>query len=201
MYTRRARKVRAREPLRAAELAWVLEQVGSIGIRCRSEGWCIGELLPGELRIDAGGLTRVRLQGKLHRRDRAFRANRHQQRGHDPSCRALGVPRSVVERLVHDWGEAGSVGFLLEGIDQAVLEVNLGGAQHRWTAEFALEELAMAIRSRITPARPRETANTACRAKAAAPRWVHAAFEMTYWWISTRGLPRTVQPQVGSSSE
>lgn len=199
--TRRSRTVAAREPLRAAELAWVLEQVGSIGIRCRSEGWCIGELLPGELRIDSSGLTRVRLQGRLHRLDREFRAGRHQQRGHDPSCRALGVPRSVVERLIDDWGEAGSAGLLLEGIDQAVLELNPGGAQHTWTVTLAMEELGMAIRSRITPARPRSTPNTGFRAKAAAPRWVYAAFEMTYWWISTRGLPRIVQPQVESSSE
>ena len=201
MYTRRARKIRAREPLRAAELAWVLEQVASIGIRCRSEGWCIGELVPGDLRIDASGLTRVSLQGELHRRERETRANRHRQRGHDAGCRALGVPRSVVDGLVHDWGEAGSAGLVLEGIDQAIHKVNRGGAKYAWTVELATEELVMAIRGRITPARPREAAITAWRAKAAAPRWMHAAFEMTYWWISTRGLPRTVRPQVGSSSE
>ena len=195
-----ARKSPTTSLLRAAELAWVLEQFGSIGIQCRNEGWCVGELVPDELVLSFRGLERVSVPGILRQRDREFRAARHRHAGHDAGCRALGVPRSVMKWLLREWGEPSSAGYLMESIEQAVLALGRADAERVWSAASATEELGAEIRSRITPTRPSDEVLSGWHAKTAAPRWVHAAFEMMFWWVSTRGLPRNSHPQVGSSS-
>ena len=195
-----SRRAPAGESLRAAELAWVVEHLGRIGIRCRDEGWCVGELLPSELVLEGDGLTRGTALSRFRQWDQAFRAARHRQKGHDAGCRALGVPRSVLERLLVDCAAGPSARYLLEGIDQVILELTRSETQRIWTVEFAAEELELAMRRRITAFRPSADAWSLGCSKAAVPRWVHAAFEMMWWWISTRGSPRTVRPPAESSS-
>lgn len=195
-----ARKSPKTSVLRAAELGWVLEQFGGIGIQCRSEGWCVGELVPDELVLSLSGLERMNVPGVLRQRDREFRAARHRQAGHDAGCRALGVPWPVLKWLLREWGEPSSAGYLMESIEQVVQTLGRADSGRVWSAASATEALGAEIRSRITATRPSDEVLSKWNAKTAAPRWVHAAFEMMTWWVSTRGWPRISHPQVGSSS-
>lgn len=133
---------------RAAHTAWVVLALCRVAIHVRAQGWCVGLLRVGEVRFHALGAERVR-------RPIAFaglRARVHEYVGHDEWCRAIGVPRSVIERLCQSTGaHADHRVLVLDAVAEAVEAIALDEV---WAAEAAEELLEYFIHTRITTKRP-----------------------------------------------
>ncbi len=145
----------ATEQLRAAELAWVLLALISVGIRLRRLGWCTGELESNELMVTADGIRRLTTSSPLRQLQRVWRQQRHARRGHDESCVVVGVPRSVFARLIRAWGHTMTVPFTTELVDEVFAELRefeLGPQAH--SGDSLLDTVEYLIGRRVTPKAP-----------------------------------------------
>lgn len=140
----------------AAELAWALDSLCTAGIRARTLGWCLGDILPAELELDARGVRRGELRGPVRQRLSARRRKKHLRQGHDAGCKAIGLPAPAVLRVLDAWDPCGAASLLGEAVTETVTEIDALQHQGRseWRAQTARELVAFAISARITPRRP-----------------------------------------------
>lgn len=143
----------------AGELAWAAERLGVYGIVARQRGWCRGELLSRDLQLHPRGVIGADagsgVRGALERRRRRRASNAHAVRGHEPGCRALGIPGSAFERLLLAWDGVGAGSLILEACDDAISELAAAEASgEAWQARDALEALSFALGRRVALRRP-----------------------------------------------
>ncbi|MBO1901890.1 hypothetical protein J4H92_08000 [Leucobacter weissii] len=143
--------------LSAAELAWALLALLETCIRLRDDGWCAGDLHPGDLLLHRGGVARSAprrsISGRFSVHLQRFRRRRHLRRGHDEGCALTGVPEEAVRRLLRAWGERRAVHFATDLADEVRLELRASGIgpSQGWSRAAAIELAEFVVRRRITP--------------------------------------------------
>ncbi|MFC6235277.1 hypothetical protein ACFPZL_09315, partial [Leucobacter soli] len=109
--------------LGAAEAAWLILEMISVGLRMHALGWCLGPLRPGDLLMTRAGLERRLPRSSARRLLLRYRGQRHLREGHDFGCRALGVPGPALERILAAWVEPRALGFARALLPEVLREV------------------------------------------------------------------------------
>lgn len=148
------------------ELASALQAVCELGLRNRQHGRCLGGDLASRIVLtqvpviagSGGGLCGAAVRQmsgggaekwKVHQS-----AVRHALCGHDEGCVGMGVALRELTELATTWGGRDASRYLMEGI-RGVLR-SMDGAVPLSDQELS-ESLDLALRERVTPARPSMT--------------------------------------------
>lgn len=173
------RQRRGQSRLRAGELAFILYAVCEFAFVFRARGACLGEALPGRIRIGIAGEGRYARSSPgscgikvTHTAPgpgrgsykRVASAVAHARGRHDSGCFGLGVPVAELELLAVAWGSPGEFDYVLDAF-RAAAEHMLG--EPEWSAHAAAEVLEHEVRARITPELPTRRAVLGLRAR----RW------------------------------
>lgn len=161
---------RGQRALRPGELAYALRAVCDLAFAARARGACLGEALPGSIRLGVAGagryvrsspgsraieVTHVPPRPGRHTYAHVASAVAHARGGHDSGCHGLGVSLEGLGQLAAAWGAPGESEYVLDAF-RAAAEHLIG--ETVWSAPEAAEVLEDVVRARITPELPERDA-------------------------------------------